>query len=119
MIVAAWALLSPAVTTGSRAIVGQTSVVDGDTLEIHGTRIRLHGIDAPESRQLCDDAAGKAYRCGQRAALALSDKIGRRAVSCEPRDKDRYGRVVAICRAGSTDLNAWLVTEGLAITYRR
>lgn len=43
------------------------------SIEIHGQRIRLHGIDAPESRQLCDDARGKPYRCGQKAALALSD----------------------------------------------
>ncbi|MBP1290615.1 MULTISPECIES: thermonuclease family protein [Bradyrhizobium] len=33
--------------------VGQASVVDGDTLEIYGTRIRLWGVDAPESSQLC------------------------------------------------------------------
>jgi endonuclease YncB( thermonuclease family) len=34
-------------------LAGQASIVDGDTLEIHGTRIRLWGIDAPESSQLC------------------------------------------------------------------
>ena len=34
-------------------LIGQASVIDGDTLEIHGTRIRLWGIDAPESSQLC------------------------------------------------------------------
>ncbi|MPY75469.1 MAG: thermonuclease family protein [Alphaproteobacteria bacterium] len=98
---------------------GQASVIDGDTIEIHGQRIRFHGIDAPESRQLCDDAHEKPYRCGQKAALALADKIGRRTVTCDPRDKDRYGRVVAVCWIGLTDLNGWLVLEGLAIAYRR
>jgi endonuclease YncB( thermonuclease family) len=102
-----------------QTVKGQASVIDGDTIEIHGQRIRFHGIDAPESRQFCDDAHGKPYRCGQKTALALSEKIGRRTVTCEPHDRDRYGRIVAVCWIGLTDLNGWLVLEGLAIAYRR
>ncbi len=56
-------------------IAGRASVIDGDTIEIRGERIRLYGIDTPESTQLCD-LDGQPYRCGQQAALALADKIG-------------------------------------------
>ncbi len=46
---------------------GVASVIDGDTLEIHGQQIRFHGIDAPESRQLCR-LDGTPWQCGKDAA---------------------------------------------------
>ena len=100
-------------------LIGVASVIDGDTIEIHGHRIRLHGIDAPESSQLCTRPSGERWRCGQQASLALSDRIGRAIVSCQPRDRDRYGRIVAICFKGSEDLNRWMVANGWAVAYRR
>lgn len=103
---------------GADAITGRASVIDGDTLEIHETRIRLYGIDAPESDQLCT-VAGKQSRCGQRAALALADKIGSRLVACQPKDRDQYDRVVAVCRAGGEELNAWMAAQGWAMAYRQ
>ncbi len=101
-----------------QTIVGTASIIDGDTIEIHGQRIRLHGIDTPESSQLCE-RDGKPYRCGQVAALALSDRIGRRTVSCEGRDMDRYGRVIAVCSQSGIDLNGWLVRQGYGVAYRK
>lgn len=104
-------------STEAYTITGNASVIDGDTIEIHGTRIRLFGIDAPESGQSCS-AQGKNFRCGQRAALALADEIGNQVVNCQVKDRDRYGRVVAVCLAGGEDINAWMVANGWALAYR-
>jgi len=100
-------------------IVGVASVIDGDTIEIHGQRIRLFGIDAPESSQPCLRPTGERWRCGQQASFALADRIGRVPVSCQPRDLDRYGRVVAVCFKGNEDLNRWMVANGWAVAFRR
>jgi len=101
----------------ANTLTGVPTVIDGDTIDLHGQRIRLHGIDAPESKQVCI-SGGTKYRCGQKASLALSDRIGRGAVTCETKDTDRYGRMIAVCFKGQDDLNGWLVSEGLAVAYR-
>ena len=99
-------------------VSGRASVIDGDTIEVGGDRIRLHGIDAPESAQTCL-AAGERWRCGRRATRALRDRIANGTVACEERGQGRYGRTVAVCRLGGSDLNAWMVLEGWALAYRR
>jgi len=112
-------ILVATLASAQENITGIASVIDGDTIEIHGQRIRLHGIDAPESRQLCTRPSGERWRCGQQASLALSDRIGRATVRCQPRDRDRYGRIVAVCFKGNEDLNRWMVANGWAVAYRR
>jgi endonuclease YncB( thermonuclease family) len=111
-------LLLPAACTAGVPIVGVATVRDGDSIEIHGQTIRLYGIDAPEGRQVCR-RDGADWRCGQAAAHALAKHIGRRPVSCRPRDRDRYGRSVAVCFVADEDVGAWLVREGWALAYRR
>jgi endonuclease YncB( thermonuclease family) len=100
-------------------LIGVASVIDGDTIEIHGRRIRLFGIDAPESAQLCVRPTGDQWRCGQQASLALADHIGHHVIRCEPRDVDRYGRVVAVCFDQGEALNRWMVKNGWAVAYRK
>jgi len=105
--------------SAQNSMIGVASVIDGDSIEIHGQRIRFHGIDTPESSQLCTRPSGEHWRCGQQAALALADRIGRATVSCQSRDLDRYGRIVAVCFKGDMDLNRWMVTSGWAVAFRR
>ncbi len=79
-------------------VAGTASVIDGDTIEVYGQRIRLHRIDAQASRQLCR-LDGKPWQCGEDAANALADKIARRPVTCEDLSK----RMVAtFCRTSPT-----------------
>ena len=100
-------------------ISGTASVIDGDTIEIHAKRIRLHAIDAIESRQKCLLPNGEEWRCGTDAANALAEKIGRSPVECHVNDKDQYGRFVAKCYQQDEDLNAWMVASGWAVAYRQ
>ena len=98
-------------------LIGQASVIDGDTVEIHRTRIRLWGIDAPESDQFCRDEDGHLYRCGQKTSNALFDFIARHPVECVEVDRDRYKRAVSVCTVGGADIADWLVRNGLALDW--
>jgi len=98
-------------------LTGQASIIDGDTLEIHGTRIRLWGIDAPESSQLCRGENTLRYQCGAKAASELDAFIARRPVDCSPESLDQYGRTVAVCSIDGVDVAEWLVRNGLALDW--
>ena len=108
----------PAPSAGANAISGTASVVDADTLDIHGERVRLNGVDAPESGQKCKDRGGKLYRCGSDAANALDKWINRNPVSCEITGKDRYSRLLGECSVRGASVQDWLVANGHALAYR-
>jgi endonuclease YncB( thermonuclease family) len=103
----------------TKPIEGRTKVIDGDTLKIGKSRIRLHGIDAPESKQRCKDKKSSRYFCGQAATKALRKKIDNRVVQCLSDKKDRYKRYIAICSVDGLNLNRWLVLNGWAVAYRK
>ena len=105
---------------GQRIFTGEAAIIDADTLTLGEERIRFIGIDAPERHQLCLDADGMCYRCGQIATEVLKERIGDDSmVSCylEP-DRDSYGRALGVCFGlDGTDLNGWLVANGHALAY--
>ena len=93
-------------------------MIDGDTLEIHGARIRILDIDAPESRQTCKALSGSEWKCGQWAANKLSEWIGQLTVTCETTRKDQYGRWLARCDVHGVSIANWLAGHGWAVPYR-
>lgn len=105
--------ISIALAIASPAL-GQT-VTDGDTLKLNGTIYRLWGIDAPEAQQYCADG----WPAGRVAATRLQELTKGRTVVCEAKDRDRFGRTVAICRAAGEDLGAIMVREGMAWAFVR
>jgi endonuclease YncB( thermonuclease family) len=106
------------VKPSAESFSGVATVVDGDGLEVNGVKVRLFGIDAPEVYQYCRVDSGASWRCGQYATVALDREIGGKQVTCEPQDKDRYGRVVAVCRIDGRDVGRFQVRRGWAVAYR-
>lgn len=98
-------------------------VTDGDTLVLAtggaDAKVRLHGIDAPESKQECADTAGQPYPCGERAKLILDALTLGKTLVCEVKDRDRYGRFVGACKADGADINKAMVATGWAMAYRQ
>ena len=113
-----WLLLcTPA---SAQEIVGPARVIDGDTIEIAGTRIRLYGIDAPEWYQICFGPNAQPWRCGRDSAWALRDLTKGHAVRCpELFGLDRYRRTLAVCFVGSVEINRAMVESGMAWAYRK
>ena len=124
MLIVALMVFSLAFCAAAQAqiVTGTPRVVDGDTLRFpeFGDKVRLLGIDAPETGQSCRTAAGDGYPCGLQAAEALKRRIDSGPVRCEGQGRGRYGRLIAVCfAAGGTDLNGWMVAQGQALAYRR
>ena len=74
---------------------------------------RLHGIDAELP------SGGETWSCSEAATRTLRERIASRPVESTQRVRDRYGRIVAVCRVDGADVNAWMVEQGWAVAYRK
>ncbi len=117
-IAAAAAFAAEVACTSQEHIAGRPKIIDGDSFEIGAVGVRLFGVDAPEGRQSCTRSR-RDWACGEAAAAQLRRLVGSRDVTCEQRDVDTYGRIVAVCRVGPTDLGAAMVRAGFAVAYLR
>lgn len=104
---------------------GQPRVIDGDTLEIRGERIRLFGIDAPELGQPWWDRDGREEDAGSSARDALAGLVDGRRLAVKVLREDQYQRAVAIVKVDGKDVGRSLVSQGWAFAspgssrYRR
>jgi len=104
--------------SASTVVSGPAEVVDGDSLSVSGLSVRLFGIDALEGRQTCV-RRDQTWACGEQAATQLRALIGGSTVRCEGFGNDDYGRMLAICHAGSIELNRAMVATGWAMAFRK
>ncbi len=98
----------------AQTIEGVAVVVDGDTIDMTGTRVRLIGIDAPESRQSCLKDGGD-WACGEAATASLRSLLDGEPVVCVAQAIDVYGRTIARCRNRVFDLGQEQLRRGMAI----
>jgi endonuclease YncB( thermonuclease family) len=100
----------------TRHLAGEAVINDGDTITLKGERIRLVGIDAPEYNQTCMKH-GASYPCGRLSREALARLAKSSAVVCSGWERDRYRRLLAVCKAGGIDLNRRQVEHGWAVAW--
>ena len=101
----------------AKTINGKPRIIDGDTIHIKSNKIRLHGIDAPETQQTCK-IDNEEWYCGKQSTKELKKLINKQNVECVVNDVDVYNRYIAICYIDEININQWMVKNGWAIAYR-
>jgi endonuclease YncB( thermonuclease family) len=113
-------LAIPAPETSARSTPERpVRVIDGDTLDVGGERVRLEGIDAPELAQTCPRRLVGTWDCGRAAAQELRRQVQGRDLDCQPRGTDKYGRTLGVCYIAGRDVNALMVRHGFAWAFRK
>ena len=110
-----------------KSVSGHAKVTDGDTIKINTFKIRLDGIDAPEKKQKCKRpyleifmfTFYEDYSCGQKSTEALINKINNQKITCKISNVDYFKRLIGECYKRKINLNAWLVSNGHAVAFRK
>jgi endonuclease YncB( thermonuclease family) len=100
-------------------VVGIPHITDADTVEINATKIRLEGIDAPETDQLCLNAKGERWTCGIEARDRLIERAAGKMWTCHVHGNDRYKRALGTCAVGGDNIQQWMVVNGWALSFVR
>ena len=108
------ALALTPLSASAQDISGSGRAMDGDSLDMAGIVVRLHGVDAPELNQTCA-REGQSWACGKEASAKLAQLVNGAELRCEQRDVDDYDRIVASCTARQIDLGQAMVEAGLAV----
>ena len=110
---------SPAPVPIHQDFAGVARVIDGDTIHVGDTRVRLEGIDAPETTQTCKRPTGEDWACGHEANRAMRHMAEGREVVCRNNGLDKYGRTLATCFVDGLDVSKEMVKRGLAWAFVR
>ena len=92
-------------------------VIDGDTFDYAGTRVRIADIDTPEVNGSCAYETELASRATDRLDALLGQGPFQLHPTPDGRDEDRYGRKLRIVTRDGRSIGDMLVAEGLARTW--
>ncbi len=109
--------LLTASAAGAVSVSGPAFVIDGDTLDVAGQRVRIEGIDAFELAQTCVGANGRRWDCGAKGKVLVERLTRGKTVRCEGDKLDLYGRLIADCFVGRTNIGQAVVDAGLALAF--
>ena len=112
-------LISISSTSSAAEVTGVARVIDGDTVQVANTRIRLQGMDAPETEQVCLNEQGERWACGISARDELIRHTGAGPWTCRGTAKDRFGRLIVTCEVNGENVQKWMVRNGWALSFVR
>ena len=115
------------IPANSEIIAGKAIIIDGDTIKIKNKKIRLHGIDAPEIKQLCQRtflsififSFQENYKCGEISKKKLEKYVKNNIIKCKVEGIDRYKRILGTCYKNTININSRMVRNGYAVAYKK